>query len=126
MANPIRGEVAIKAGDDEFTLAFDVNRICELEGLLGHKVADLLVDIRGSQGLNMTVLRAALWAGLRAYDLSLAEAGDVLQAMTPIAASSAVVNALALAFPKPEGGANPRKRAPKASNGTSKTSSPAG
>jgi hypothetical protein len=109
MANPIRGEVElpVKQGDTEkpLILAFDINRMCELEAMFPGFTTTELVD-RINTG-NITVMRGFMWAGLRSYEMTLAQAGDVLQEIVPVVAGPLILDAMAKAFPKSKPPADP-------------------
>lgn len=69
MANPQRGEIAITVGGKPYTLALDLNAMCELQALLS--TADQIVTFddvsRGLMRQNMVYVRAFFWACLRRY-----------------------------------------------------------
>lgn len=99
MANPHRGEVALKAGDTAYTLTFTINAVCELEGALGKGVSEIVSDMS-----RVSTVRAVLWAGLRHHHkVTLEEAGDIMHAAGAAATAQAINKAMGLAFPQPEG-----------------------
>lgn len=100
MANEIKGEVEFVAGPDRFILVFDVNALCEVESILGRPTSELTDKITTG---DMRVLRAFMWGGLREKhpDISLVEAGDIIQEGGVGAASGIVLAALVAAFPAP-------------------------
>jgi hypothetical protein len=98
MANPLRGEAAIKAGGVDYTLVFDINALCEAEDALGIDTGAILDALAGNTAMKVT--RALLWAGLqRHHSCHLLEAGEIAQLAGARAAKAAVVKAIAAAFP---------------------------
>lgn len=96
MANALKGEVDFTVDGDSYVLKYDINRLCELEDLTGQQAGDLVPKVgKGS----MKIMRAFLWAGLKAYDLSLVEAGEVLQRLTYKKAGPLIIEAMRRAFP---------------------------
>jgi hypothetical protein len=102
MANPNRGEVALKVRDQTWTIVFDINGICEAEEATGQ---NLFSDLS-----RVSTLRTLLWAGLRARhpQITRAEAGNIIAAAGFDAVQKAVLEAMAIAFPKKEIEENPR------------------
>jgi hypothetical protein len=111
MANPLRGEASFKAGDQSYTLAYDINALCEAEDASGLPIGELLGHLE--TGASLKVLRAVIWAGLqRHHPCGLIEAGEIIAAATTKIAADAMRKALAGAFPASEGATkNPRKAA---------------
>jgi hypothetical protein len=106
MSNPHRGEVALVAGDQTYTLAYTINSVCELEEELGQSLAEIVAGMG-----RLKVIRAVLWAGLlRHHKMSIDEAGDVMDAAGVPATVEAVNKAIASAFPPPEAGAKRKNR----------------
>ena len=62
MANPEKGEVAFQVADAEYTLKFSTNAICELEERLNKGLNEIVANMA-----RVSVVRAMLWAGLRAH-----------------------------------------------------------
>ena len=89
MANPNRGEVELKAGDDTYTLVFTINALCDIEE--AHPGLNILGDIS-----KLSNIRYLLLAGLcaRHPDIKKADAGNILQEAGFEATQSAVVVAL--------------------------------
>lgn len=121
MANPLRGEVQLPVNNETdgkpYVLSFDINRMCELEAMFPGFTTTELVD-RINTG-HITTMRGFMWAGLRSYNLTLAEAGEVLQEIVPVVAGPLILDAMAKAFPKPapaktagEGGAEGGEKSP--------------
>ncbi|MFN9438464.1 MAG: GTA-gp10 family protein [Brevundimonas sp.] len=108
MANPIRGEVGVKVGEETYTLVFTINAIVELEERLGKPIS----EIAGGMGSNVSfsLLRTLFWAGLQdRHGLSEVEAGNLMQEIGFAEASKLVTQAFARAFPEAQRGARPRQ-----------------
>lgn len=108
MANPIRGEVDVKVGEDNFTLVFTINAIVELEEKLGKPIS----EIAGGMGANVSfsLLRTLFWAGLQdRHGLSETEAGALMQEIGFVKASELVTQAFGRAFPEAQRGGRPRQ-----------------
>lgn len=132
MANPVRGQVEIEVEGETFTLVFDVNALCALEGRLGQTadqiVARFALTVSGSR-LDLTLLRALLWASLiEHHDMSEKDAGRLLSRAGMELVGAKVAEAIERAFPEAEElKARPRKAgASKAPAGTGKSSSGSG
>ncbi|MBD1372497.1 hypothetical protein IC620_09020 [Hazenella sp. IB182357] len=97
MANKQRGFVDIQL-DKQRRLKFTMNALSELEDVMGKPVTEL-----GNVG--MKELRALLWAGLihQNPDLTLQEAGDLMDLENIEYIGEKVAEAMNLAFPKEEG-----------------------
>lgn len=106
MANPHRGEMSFKTPDAEYTLVLSTNALCELEEELGKSVPAIVSDMQ-----RLSTLRALLWASLRTRhpDISLAQAGEIIDRAGMVKTTEAITRTLNAAFPKaPKGGpANP-------------------
>lgn len=103
MANALKGHVPLKAGKKSYTLVLDINALCMVESTLGPggKIGTILDEL--DHGLSISSLRLMIWAGLqRNHPCSLEEAGDIIAAATVPAASSAMIAAIAAAFPAVE------------------------
>src|SRR5262245_46601839 len=84
MANPQRGEVDVTVGDTTYTLALDLNAMCELEDVLStpeHPISFQDVT-RGMVASNMRYVRAFIWATLRRHhkEITLLGVSDLIQA----------------------------------------------
>jgi len=110
MANPNRGGVAVSVGDDEWTLSFSVNALCELEDHLGKPVPQIVDALGDPANLRITDVRALVWAALLDHhgDISLKEAGAVAARIGVLPCLEKVGKALEIAFPT-KAGKNPRK-----------------
>lgn len=115
MGNPHKGEADLVAGDKSFTLKFSMNAIASVEDLLDKDITQI-TDMLNGRGQRVSLWRAMLWAGLRANHpgLTLADAGDIMEAATLAETMKQVGAALKAAFPQPvEGEAeNPQKASP--------------
>lgn len=97
MANPHRGEVALVAGDQTYTLVYTTNSLCELEESLGQSIEQIVNNMN-----HFKVRRAVVWAGLmKHHKMSITEAGDVMDAAGVPATVEAVEKAITAAFPPP-------------------------
>ena len=105
MANPARGESRIRIGARDFTIAYDLNALCEVELLLDTPltaIVERLVQPR------MRDLRALLWAGLqRRHPMTVSDAGDLLGEVIRAGADATAAlgeqlsEGIAAAFPPP-------------------------
>ena len=79
MANPNRGGVSVRVGDDEWTFSFSINALCELEDLLDKPVAQIVATLGDPDNMRISNVRAMVWAALLDHhkDITLNEAGDV-------------------------------------------------
>ena len=105
--NPLRGETPLIAGGKSYTLVLDINAQCEAEEALGMPMASIVVLGDGS----VKVVRALLWASLLRHhsELSLEDAGRLMDQATFPIAKEAVAKALRNAEPEAAPEANPRK-----------------
>ena len=96
MANPARGEVALKAGGLEYTLKFSTNAICELEDRLDKGLNTIVANME-----RVSTVRALLWAGLRAHhpEVTIAGVGEIIDGIGIAAVTDTLGKALAAAFP---------------------------
>lgn len=99
MANKHRGYVDIVL-DKKRRLKFNMNALTELEDVLGIPITGL-----SSQKVGMKELRAMLWAGLlhEEPELTLREAGDLMEVENLNEISTKITEAMTLAFPQNEG-----------------------
>lgn len=79
MANKYRGEVPLTVGDKTFTLVYDNNAICALEGVLAMSFAEFAMKTANGT-LGVTGTRALLWAGMLAKheSTSLKKCGELM------------------------------------------------
>jgi hypothetical protein len=101
MANPLKGEVTLKAGEALYTLVFSVNAICELEDDLGEPVAKIADKLNDPESLRMTTVRALVWAALRDHHEGVdhKEAGAIASEAGIANCMEAIAKAFQLAFP---------------------------
>ncbi len=109
MANPNRGGVAVRVGDDEWTFSFSINALCELEDLLDKPVSQIVAALGDADNMRISDVRAMVWAALLDHQegLSLKEAGDIASRVGTMDCLEKVGKALELAFPTAK--RNPRK-----------------
>jgi len=113
MANQLNGEVTVTQAERTYTLVFDYEALCQAEDLLDRDFADIvgslrlpvIVDgqmVRGPQ-IRRTPLRALAWAALRHHhpELALSAVGNLIQSGGTLAWSTAIMGAIAKAFPRP-------------------------
>lgn len=115
MANPMKGESVLKVGGRDYTLAFSINAMCEIEYVLDRSTDQILRDLIASPPLH--VVRALLWGGLRTHhpDIDLQAAGVLMEELGGTdAALDAIGAGMISAFPEAKGGDadRPRKGAP--------------
>ncbi len=110
MANPNRGGVAVRVGDDEWVFSFSINALCELEDLLDKPVAQIVVALGDPDNMRISNVRAMVWAALLDHHdgISLKEAGDVASKVGTMDCLEKVGKALELAFPT-KAARSPRK-----------------
>lgn len=105
MANPLKGEVAFEAGGASYTLVLTTYGLAAAEKHLGEPLPPLMQ--RGEIGFN--VILAVFYGGLLTrHDLSVREAGEVVDLLGFERAAGIMAEAFQLAFPQVTGG-NPRK-----------------
>lgn len=104
MANIQRGQVELKAGDKTYTLQFTVNAICELEARLGLGIAKIAKTMSEPAEVSLTFARALAWAALRSHhpNLTLDQAGDIVQEVGMTETIDQVGLAFMAAFPPPK------------------------
>jgi len=109
MANPHRGAVAVRVGDDEWTFSFSVNALCELEDCLGKPVPQIVDALGDPSSIRITDVRALVWAAMLDHhaDISLKDAGAVASDIGVLLCLEKVGKALEIAFPTAR--ENPRK-----------------
>lgn len=114
-ANPVKGEVTLKAGDEEYTLLFGSNAMAALEEKLDMGMQSIAALF--SQDIRIGTLRSMLWAALSEHhDLNEREVGTLMDKAGVEAVGVAIGEAFTLALPKGDakGKAGPRKPAAKA------------
>lgn len=112
MANKLRGEVELQTPEKTYTMRMSINAIVGIEDHFDmgiNQVAELLGDAKGMRVGN---LRAIVMHSLREAEpnLTLEQAGNIVQAAGFAETAVAITEALKLAFPEAKAGAtNPRK-----------------
>jgi hypothetical protein len=117
MANPHRGQVALKAGDREFTLSFSINATCNLEDHFDLPIAKIAKKLEKADEIRMGDIRAIIWAALgdNHPEIDLLEAGRIASAAGTEVVLAAVTQCFIAAFPASEASKKPDpKRAAKA------------
>lgn len=102
MANPFRGKVSLKAGDEEYQVSFSINAICEIEDNFQKPISEVGKMLESKDGsFQMKTLRFVLWAGLSDNhpDLDLKDAGHIASNAGIQACGEAIGSAFKLAFP---------------------------
>lgn len=117
MANPHKGEVALDIDGETYTISLSLNAMCELEDMFERPLLAVLSEMEAMQHdpkqLRVTVLRQLTWGALQDHhpDIDLKQAGLLAGRAGLPRMLGAVMEAVRLAFPEPEGKAkaNPRK-----------------
>lgn len=102
MANPHRGQVALKAGDREFTLSFSINATCELEDHYNLPFAQVVGKLnKTSDEIRLGDVRAFVWAALREShpEVTMKEAGAIAQEAGLPTVIAKISECISLAFP---------------------------
>lgn len=104
MANPHRGEVSFDADGTLYTLHFSTNAFCELEAEMGVGLMQIAALLDKPEKLSMQNLRLLFWAGLRDRhpDISLTDAGRIMDAFGMLDAIQLAAKAFEAAFPAPQ------------------------
>ena len=108
MANPLRGSVALQAGDKAYTLSFSINALCELEEEMGQPVAKIAAGLGKPEEMRIATVRSLVWAALRDHhpDVDLKSAGELISEAGISNIMPAIGQAFQLAFPAPSGAKN--------------------
>lgn len=103
MANKHRGQVALEVDGATFNMRLSINSLCEMESILQ---GDMMAAL---QNPDIRTIRAVVWAALSADKpgLTLAQAGEIIDAVGLAEIGKKVGDLVALTFPKPEGDAAP-------------------
>lgn len=96
----MRGGVTFDALGAPWELRFTTNALCRLEERAGKSLADVLADI-DTPALRRITYRLLIWAGLR--DVTLEQAGDIIDAIGPAETDRIVAAALRAAMPPQDG-----------------------
>jgi hypothetical protein len=113
MANPLKGEVDLVAGETTYTLRMSINEIVQLETLLDLGVMEISALLGEAGNPRLGAWRAALWASLQCHHkgTTLEDAGEIIALAGFPNVMGAVGAALQAAFPtsEPEAKPSPRK-----------------
>jgi len=101
MANPHRGEVAVETNGASYTLRFSTNAICELEDHMGEPINVIAARLGNAEQVGLKMARALFWAALRDNhrEVTLPQAGELIDALGAGAAMEKVGEAFRAAFP---------------------------
>lgn len=111
MANPHKGEVELKVGEQSYTLRFSIDAICRLEASVGKGVPLLMEEMSNAKTLTLAAVREVLHAGLHEHhpDIDLKAAGEFILSGGGMAVVMMKINeALQTAFPQAEAAESPR------------------
>lgn len=102
MANPHKGEVSFKAGDDEYILSFSANALAELEDKLGMSVVEIGDLMNDPKKLRMKNVRSIFWAGLLDHqpDTDDKKAAAIFSMISFVEAIKLITNTFIAAFPE--------------------------
>ncbi|MBR1230203.1 hypothetical protein JQ600_35500 [Bradyrhizobium sp. AUGA SZCCT0176] len=120
MANPLKGEIEITAGDKSYILFFDIDAICAMEEATGKGFGAIAAEMQNPALMSISMVRRMLHAALQQNhpDVTLKEAGEIMVAgggmLKAIQKIGAAINA---AFPEASGTRRPPKR-PKGRTGS--------
>lgn len=112
MANPLRGEVDLVAGETTYILRMSINEIVQLETLLDMGVMEISALLGEAANPRLGPWRAALWAALQCNHkgTTLEDAGEIIAEAGFANVMAKVGEALQAAFPTPEPEAKPSPR----------------
>lgn len=101
MANKEKGEVSLLAGKETYIIRFSSNALCELEDASGVSAIELANSLADETKFSIKSLRLILWAGLIGShdELTLKNAGDIIDLAGLETVGIAVGKAFELAFP---------------------------
>lgn len=104
MPNPARGEVALKAGDQTYTLSMSINAICCVEEHFDLPIASVAERLNVDNP-RMGDVRAFLWATLQDHhpDMTMQDAGRLAVDGGIPAVLAALGKVLTAAFPQDDG-----------------------
>jgi hypothetical protein len=112
MPNPLKGEVALVAGETTYTLRLSINEIVQLEDLLDKDVTEISALLM-SPNPRLGAWRSALWAALQYQHkgTTLEDAGEIIAVAGLPSVMGKVGEALQAAFPtsEPSDTSSPRK-----------------
>lgn len=104
MANPHRGEVALRIGDADYTLRFSVNALCALEDALDKSAGEIVASLGDGSKVRLKTIRALVWAALldRHPDMTMQAAGNIVSDGGTAFVMGKITEAMQAAFPAPE------------------------
>lgn len=116
MANAVRGQVSLKAGDTIYTLCLSANAMCSLEEHAGRDIGEIASSLN-DKGVSMLLVRSLVWAALQDHhpDVDIKGAGHIITEAGMPACMEAIGVAFQRAFPDAE--ANADANPPKAKAG---------
>lgn len=120
MANALKGEVEVKAGDETLILVLDINGLIEVEEQVG---LDLEAILQGLTSISLKVDRALIWAAMQKHHApcNLLRAGEIVQQLGFKGAHAMVIKLMAAAMPevvREKKEARPPKATTRAKHGT--------
>lgn len=120
MANRFKGECALEVGEKTYTLRFGANEIVALEDELGKGVAEIgqMLSAPDYQP-TMKEARMFVWLALQAHhpDVTLLQAGEIINEAGVVEAFSATMTALNNSFPEKQAGKVTEGKAPSRGRG---------
>ena len=99
MADP-RGAVTLAHGDETYTMRFSINALCAFEEHVGKSLMQVFSEGEKAE-LSVTMIRSLVWAGLTEDkpDLTLKEAGEIIQNVGLEPMTEAMMEAVQASFP---------------------------
>lgn len=96
MGNQHKGEVRIEAAGQSLVLKFTTNAICEIEGIFDKPFTRIMSEVE-----KISVRRVLLWGAMLTGkpDVTLADAGDIMDAIGPKEAMRVIMETFAAAYP---------------------------
>lgn len=104
MANPLKGEIELIAGDQPYKLRFSIDAICSLEERLGKGFPAIAAELQKPQQMTLGMVRHLLHASLTEAhpDITLKEAGElIVTGGGMVIVLEKVSEAITAAFPSP-------------------------
>jgi len=111
MANPHRGEVALHAGDQTYTLRLSVNAVIEIENHFDLGINQVSEKLSNPASMRLGNLRAIVFYALKEHHPNMTEsgAGEVIGRAGFDAVGEAIQEAMRLAFPEATDDGRPPK-----------------
>ncbi len=122
MANPLKGETELKAGDATYVLALSINELVKLEQLLDVGIIEIAEWFNDRSRIRVGNMRAILWAALQRHHdgITLEQAGDIIGLVGLGVIVERLGTAVQASFPEAETSGNPQNASPP--DGTGKAS----